>query len=107
MTRRIDEDSEARFSRGRHTAGTKSNNGTLGVVDVVHTDVKMQLLGVLRVWPPRRHPCRHSLERELSVVWADADHDPVAEILVHLHTENRAVERGKRLGVRAVDHCLL
>jgi hypothetical protein len=106
MTRGIDEDSEARFSRGRYAASTKDNYLTLGLVDVVHTDVEMQLLWVLWVWPPGRYPSRHSLEGELSVVRADADDDPVAEILVHLHPEDRGVERSMGLGVRAVDHRL-
>src|SRR4051812_43732218 len=81
----------------------------LGGLDVLHPDVQVLLLGLLRVRPPRRDPRLRALERQLPPALVAADHHPgaVAVVLVDPHAEHLAVERAERPRVGAVEHGLL
>jgi hypothetical protein len=107
MAHRIDEHAEARLPCRWDPSRTKRHNRAFGLVDILDTDVEVQLLWMVGVWPARRHPLGRSLERELARSGFDPDHDPVAEVMIYLHAEHRGVELGERSRLRAVDHSLL
>jgi hypothetical protein len=55
---RVGEDPEALLASGRQAAGAERQDRLFRLVDVVHPDVQVQLLGVPRVGPPGRHERR-------------------------------------------------
>jgi hypothetical protein len=107
MAHRIDEHAEARLPCRWDPSRTKRHNCAFGLVDILDTDIEVQLLRMVGVWPARRHPLGSSLERELARPGLDTDNDPVAKVMIYLHPEHRGVELGERSRLRAVDHGLL
>jgi len=107
MAHRIDEHAEARLPCRWDPSRTKRHNRAFGLVDILDTDIEVQLLWMVGVWPARRHPLGSSLERELARPGLDTDNDPVAKVMIYLHPEHRGVELGERSRLRAVDHSLL
>jgi hypothetical protein len=107
MTHRVDEHPKAGLSLSGHPASTERDDSTLCFIDIVNTNVDVQLLWVFRIRPAGRHPLRHSLKRQLTCARSETDDDPVAKILAHLHTQHFCVEVGEHPRIRTVDDCLL
>jgi hypothetical protein len=54
MADRVHEHPEAGLSLGGHAASPERHDNTLGFVDVVNSDVEVELLWTLRIRPSRR-----------------------------------------------------
>ena len=103
----VGEDPETGFPLGRKSSGTKRQDGTLGSVHVINTDVKVQLLRVFRIRPAWRNPRRRPLERQVPRARLEPDDDPVTAVLIDAHAKNLRIEPGERSRIRAVQHSLL
>ena len=81
----------------------KSENVTLGAVDVVNGDVEVELLGAVRVGELRWHVLRGGLERQPPSRRV-SQHDPGLVFGVEGATEHAGVEGGQLHRVSAVDN---
>ena len=82
-------------------------HGAFGCVDVVDTDVGMQLLRVLGIRPAWWDPRRCALERQLSCAGLNANDYPVLVVLLDAHAQDLRVERCERAWIRTVQYGLL
>lgn len=105
----IEEDAKAGLASSWDPAGSEREHGRLGLVDVVHSNVKVKLLGVVRVRPAWWDPSQSALEGEASLVRCRSDDDPgaVFDVFVGLVAEDGCVEPGELARFRAVDDSLL
>jgi len=107
MARGIDKHSEARLSLRTHPASTECHHSNFRSINVVHSNVEVQLLWLLGIRPTRRHPRHHPLKSQLSSARNTTNDDPVVAVLVDLHTQHVCVERSERPRVRAIEDRLL
>jgi hypothetical protein len=86
MARGIDKHSEARLSLRRQPASTECHHSNFRRINIVHSNVEVQLLWLLAIRPTRWHPRRHPLKSQLASARNTTNDDPVVAVLVDLHT---------------------
>ena len=107
MAHRICEYPEACLAFGWKSAGTKRKYRPFGGVDVIDSDVEVQLLRMIGVRPAWRRPRGYPLKRELTLARFNAYDDPVFGVLVDPHSQDRCVEGCECSRIGTVEHRLL